>query len=195
MKTKDQNKVKETNPFVNETTGEILNENGILYVPGHPKQYRFDGQKGKVNINGEEEIGNSITIIPMAWRIFNEKMFGRDKEGVWAEIFFMDDENCVSSIMFNNSSARNFESQIYKAFYKKLSLTDCKITITSDPKSNDKGKYYVALFKIESAPIEKVEALQQFASTNPIYRMDTIIDENLGFCSPTYGANLMQLSA
>lgn len=43
----------------------------IKYLPGRPRQYRFNGQTGRFNINGTKDIGTSLTVQPVAWHIFD----------------------------------------------------------------------------------------------------------------------------
>src|SRR3712207_4442785 len=82
-------------------TGEIINK--YKYLEGHPKQYRFDAKEGKFNINGTVKLSDSFTFQPIAWRIFEDDIMqmGRKK---WAEIFFVDEKQCVCAILFHGWS-------------------------------------------------------------------------------------------
>ena len=82
-------------------TGAVGNK--VKYLVGNPRQYRFNGQNGRFNINGTKDLGNTLEFSPMAWRIFYANLFGRKNRDIWAEIFFIDLENCVCSVMFNNT--------------------------------------------------------------------------------------------
>lgn len=168
---KTQNKVIQ----VNEETGEI---NEIKYMKGSPKQYRFNGQQGRFNIDGTQDIGTRLEIHPIAWRVFTDSLFGRGRRDEWAEIFFVDAENCVSSIMFNNSSVLELSDLLPRLFYAQKELSDVVLTITSDKKETEKDgqkkTWYIAKFAFEAAPEEEIRKLKEFAQANEIYRHDTI---------------------
>ena len=92
-------------------TGEIIHVPKYKYIIGAPKQYRFNGQNGQFNINGEQILLDSknkplaeFSIQPIAWRIFEENLFARGRKETWAELFFVDAKDCVSSIMVNNTT-------------------------------------------------------------------------------------------
>lgn len=159
----------------NPESGEMLN---IKYFKGSPKQYRFNGQTGRFNIDGITDQGAKLTIQPLAWRIFKDDLFGRNKMDDWAEIFFVDATGCVSGIMFNNSSVIELMDLVPRLFYAEKNLSDVVLTITCEKKSTDKGgekvTWYLAKFDFEEAPADAVAYLTKFAEENPIFRRDTI---------------------
>ena len=161
-----------------EETGEVAVISKYKYLQGHPKQYRFNGQTGRFNLNGDTDIGNKLTIQPIAWRIFEENLFERGRKEQWAEIFFVDARNCVSVIMFSNTSVNVLFGLIEPLFYEELSLSDVTLTITSDKKENTKitpkGIYYIAKFSYVPADPAKVKEIREFVRDHKIYRADTL---------------------
>lgn len=152
----------------------------IKYLIGRPRQYRFNGQTGRFNINGTQDVGTSLTFQPVAWRIFEESLFGRQRSEVWAELFFVDESACLSSIMFNNSSVNELYNLIEPLFYDDLTLADVILTVTADKKENTKiqpkGTWYLAQFAYVPADGKDTDALRSFALTHPILREDTLTD-------------------
>jgi hypothetical protein len=145
---------------------------------GRPRQYRFDGQKGRFNIDGTRDMGVSLTIQPIAWRIFEENLFARNRNEVWAELFFVDSSNALSSIMFNNNSVNELYNLIDPLFYDDLQLSDVVLTIRSEKKTNKKiegaGTWFLAQFEYTKADPATVAELAEFARKYPVYRIDTM---------------------
>ena len=147
------------------------------YLEGHPRQYRFDAKKGVFNINGVEEIGQTLHFQPIAWRLFTDDILkmGRKK---WAEIFFIDHLNCVSVILFHGYSVDNISRLIEPLYYADLSMADAIITATLVKKENTKiqpkGIYFLAEFTYKNAPEPTNEALSSFVADSRIFRLDTV---------------------
>jgi hypothetical protein len=82
-------------------------------------------------------------------RIFEDDIMqmGRKK---WAEIFFIDDKNCVCAILFHGWSVENLFKLIEPLYYDDLTLADVIITATARKKENTKispkGVYYIGRF-------------------------------------------------
>lgn len=145
----------------------------VMYFRGMPKQYRYDSTKGEFNLHGKKVLGKTFRFHPMAWRIFDDSLFGRDR-AKWAEFFFVDDAGCLSTIMFNNSSVTELMDLVPQLGYDRKELSDVVLTITTDKKTNEKGSWFIAKFDYEEAPGPAVAALEAFAAAHPIYREDTI---------------------
>lgn len=159
----------------NPQTGEMQQ---IKYFEGSPKQYRFNGQNGRFNIDGITDAGTTLTLQPVAYRVFNDDLFARGRVDNWAEIFFVDAEGCLSSIMFNNSSVTELMDLVPRLFYAGQNLTDVVLNITAEKKATEKKgekvTWYLAKFDFVAASAEAVAALAEFARQNPIYRKDTV---------------------
>jgi hypothetical protein len=179
---------------VDQNTGEVVSK--YRYLEGHPKSYRFDAKDGQFNINGMEKLGDTLTFQPVAWRIFSDNILNLGTKN-WAEIFFIDDKNCLSAILFHGYSVDNIYRLIEPLFYEDLTLADVVITATAERKENTKitpkGVYYIASFSYQVASKEKVKELGEFAADQRIYRQETMTDlaeirVAHGYFSPFEGA-------
>ncbi len=161
---------------VDESTGDYVD--AFRYLPGHPRQYRFDGKAGCFNINGNTVIGKSFTFQPIAWRIFTDDILGMGRK-TWAELFFIDDKNCVSAILFHGYSVDNLFRQIEPLFYDGLTLADVVLTVTADKKQSkveNGGTYYMAQFDYKPADKIATAMYKAFTTDREIYRAETLTD-------------------
>lgn len=181
---------------VNEETGEFefvttVNKKGetvpvLKHMPGNPKQYRFNGQTGQFNLNGEKPLLDankkpikSFSIQPIAYRFFEENLFARNKKDQWVEVFFIDDKDAVSSIIFSSSTANNLISLTRELFYEDCTICDIILTVTPEQKENKKtdgGKYYVGNMSFELADQEYAKELHLLDSILKVHRQDTLTD-------------------
>lgn len=168
---------------LDDETGEIISR--FKYLTGEPKQYRFNGQNGQFNIEGKKIIldakgqpTKTFTIVPMAWRIFEENLFGRGRKDLWGELFFVDEKNCVSSIMLNNTSLQEFLDLARELHYEEIPLSSISLTMTSEAVSSEKDgqkrSWFITRLTWEEAPKEDVQAYAEFSADYPIYRADTL---------------------
>lgn len=172
---------------VTDTTSEVTATSAsdqFKYLEGHPRQYRFDAKEGIFNINGTEKLGGpmngrSLTFQPIAWRIFTDNILNMGTKN-WAELFFIDDKNCVSAILFHGYSVDNIFRLIEPLFYDDLTLADVIITAVAEKKENTKiqpkGVYYIATFSYQLADPEKTKVLKAFGQENRIFRQETLTD-------------------
>ena len=137
---------------IDELTGEVVNNVAVRrykYLEGHPRQYRFDAKEGVFNINGAEKLGRTLTFQPIAWRIFTDNILNMGTKN-WAEIFFIDEKNCVSALLFHGYSVDNIFRLIEPLYYDDLTLADVVITAVAEKKEihkiQPKGVYYIANF-------------------------------------------------
>ena len=158
-------------PLTNEVVGKYK------LLEGHPKQYRFDAKEGMFNINGLEKLGRTLSFQPIAWRIFSDNILNMGTKN-WAEIFFIDEKNCVSVILFHGYSVDNIFRLIEPLYYDDLTLGDVLITVIAERKENKQvgGSYYIAGFSYKAADPEKTRELQEFARDHKIYRTETLTD-------------------
>ncbi|MGM9508823.1 hypothetical protein ACS5NO_13895 [Larkinella sp. GY13] len=169
--------------IINESTGEVINfqpADRFKYLEGHPRQYRFDAKEGVFNINGTEKLeGRTLTFQPIAWRIFTDNILNMGTKN-WAEIFFVDEKNCVSAVLFHGYSVDNIFRLIEPLFYDDLTLADVVITATAEKKENTKiqpkGIYYIATFSYKLANREETKTLKAFSQANKIFRLETLTD-------------------
>lgn len=154
--------------------------NKFKYLPGIVRQYRFDAKEGKfkIHMGGDnlKDVGRTLTIRPIAWRIFWDPNLLNMGQKNWAEIFFIDDKNCVSAVLFHGYSVDNLNSLIGPLHFDDLMLNDVILTITADKKSRqDGGTYYIANFNYDGADLMPKE-LQDFLKDTPIYREETLTE-------------------
>ena len=178
---------------VNQKTGDIVSK--YKYLEGHPRNYRFDAKEGVFSINGRERIGRSLTFQPIAWRIFTDSILGQPSKQ-WAELFFIDEQKCVATILFHGYSVDNILRLIEPLYYDDYSLANVMLTATAERKENtkiqqggspSKGVYYIAQFRYELADNDLTKQRQQFAQENPIFRQDTLTDPARFKTSHLYG--------
>lgn len=162
---------------IHELTGEVVNK--YKYLEGHPRQYRFDAKEGVFNINGSEKLGRTLTFQPIAWRIFTDNILNMGTKN-WAEIFFIDEKNCVSAVLFHGYSVDNIFRLIEPLYYDDLTLADVVITAVAEKKENTKiqpkGVYYIATFSYKMGDVEKSNELKQFSQEVKIFRQETLTD-------------------
>lgn len=162
---------------LNEQTGEVISK--YKYLEGHPRQYRFDAKEGVFNINGSEKLGRTLTFQPIAWRIFHDNILNMGTKN-WAELFFIDEKDCVSSVLFHGYSVDNIFRLIEPLYYDDLTLADVVITAVAEKKENTKiqpkGVYYIATFSYKMADVERSSELKQFSGEVKIFRQETLTD-------------------
>jgi len=186
---------------VNTATGEITSK--FSYFTGQPKEYRFDARLGQFNLNGTKPLLDksgkpvkSFTFQPIAYRFFTAQMFGRERVEKWFEVFFADEKNHVSGVMFNSTNVEPFENlMLTDCLYEGLTLCDLIITATPKEvvsKKDPNKKWFVCELSSELADTEKVIALQEFDADFKVFRKDSVKDNfELGLIKSHYFENLV----
>jgi hypothetical protein len=175
-----------------EETGEIVFVPKYLYVIGSPKKYRYNSQNGQFNINGQKILLDSkgvpvteFSFQPIAWRIFEENMFERGHVDKWCEIFFIDDNDCVSTIMFNNTTLEDLTKLAESLFYDRITLADVILTVKPEKKETKKEgeikSWFIGRFSYDESSKEQTAEYKEFAKDYPIYRYDTVKDTTVLF--------------
>ena len=149
------------------------------YLEGHPRQYRFDAKEGVFNINGSEKLGRTLTFQPIAWRIFTDNILNMGTKN-WAELFFIDEKNCVSAVLFHGYSVDNIFRLIEPLYYDDMTLADVVITAVAEKKENNKiqpkGVYYIATFSYKLGDPARTAELKQYAQEVKVFRQETLTD-------------------
>ncbi len=171
---------------VTNAQGEVLTVNRFRYIEGEPKQYRYNSQAGQFNIDGDTPVldksGKPIkefSFQPFVYRIFKDGLFNRSQE-LWAELFFVDSVNCVSSIMFNGTTLDELRKLMKKLIYEgEEAKTLCDVVLTIRPErvtsKNDPTKaWYIGRFTSENAEPQTITELAEYAADFPVYRADTL---------------------
>ena len=161
---------------LDEATGEVAQVPAFRYLPGHPRQVRFDAKAGQFNINGTVPLGASISFVPLAWRVFQDDILNMGRK-LWAELFFADEKGAVCAVLFHGYSVENLYRLIEPLFYDDLALADVRVTVTAEKKQTTKdGKaatYYIAQFSYTAADPAEVAARRDFARDFAIWRAET----------------------
>ncbi|WP_212768260.1 hypothetical protein [Larkinella sp. C7] len=153
----------------------------VKHLDGHPRTYRFDAKEGTFDVESAivQSKMTELTFQPMAWRIFYDDILNMGHKN-WAELFFIDKQACVSSILFHGFSVDNIYRLIEPLFYDDLLLSDIVVTVTAERRENTritpKGVYYIAKFTYKLADTKKTQQLQRYAKTYNIYRQETVTD-------------------
>ena len=115
--------------LINAETAEVA---PIAYLPGRPRQYRFDASRGMFNLKGETPITKpkeSLTLIPVAFRIFRDSILGQSTKR-WAELFFLNQGNQVCNLLLHGYSVDNLMGLNEEIFYDQVNLCQIELTIT-----------------------------------------------------------------
>ncbi len=160
---------------MDEASGEVTERTRFKYLPGHPRQIRFDGKGGVFNVGGEQVLGKSLSFIPVALRVFADNLFNMGRK-VWAEVFYVDEKGIVCGVLFHGYSAENLQHLNADLFYDDLHLTDVVLTATAVKKENKKvgGSYFIAEFSYQPADPAEVQARREFAEDFDVYREETL---------------------
>ena len=165
----------------------------LRYMPGSPKQYRADAKVGQFNINGRTVVGDSLEIHPIAYRFFRDNLFNRGALE-WVELFFINEKNCLSSIMFNGYSVQNLVQLLGELFYDDVTLTDIVLGISWEKHKNEEANavYFIAQFNVvEEVSDEVKQAVTALTNEVAIYRADTVtptceIREQVNYSIPAH---------
>jgi len=161
---------------LDEASGEVVQVSRFRYLPGHPRQVRFDAKAGQFNINGITPLGSSISFIPLAWRIFSDDILNMGRK-LWAELYFADEKGAVCAVLFHGYSVENLYRLIEPLFYDDLTLADVLVTATAAKKETTKdGKkatYYIAEFSYTPTDPAEAQARQDFARDFDLWRAET----------------------
>jgi hypothetical protein len=163
-----------TRKDVDEDTGEEIDVPIYKYMPGMPREYRFDAKTGTFSIGANSVIGDTLSVHPIAWRFFTDDIFQLGPK-FWAELFFIDDKNCVAALLFHSASAQELQKLAEPLYYDEKGLNDVIIDIYVTQHVNNKIKpaasYCIARFdKYRDADPEKVKEYKAFAKAFPIFR-------------------------
>ena len=91
--------------------------------------------------------------------------------------FFIDKDNCVSCLMFNNTSVNEFNRMLEPLLYERKSLCDVVVTVKPErvQSKNDPGKtWFIGRFSYTTAPDETVKEMREYVKANRVYRNETL---------------------
>lgn len=121
-----------------------------VYASGSPRNYRLNGSKGQLNINGKQDItkpGESFKVLPIAFRILNGELFTTPHKR-WCEVYFINAAGHLSMFMFHSYSLENLETAFNEhLFYEGSNYCEAVWTVTFQKKVNkDNASYCLAFF-------------------------------------------------
>jgi len=169
--------------LVDGKTGDVT---PIKYLVGHPRSYRFNASNGFFNVNGIQpisQVGQAITIIPIAYRVFNADILGV-KGKRWVEFFFLNQDNQLCNLLLHGYSVESLMDATKEIFYENVNLCGIALTIQPQEKTSKKQdengkypKYYICSFTYKVLGEIARENLQAAVADFAIYRADTITEQ------------------
>jgi hypothetical protein len=145
----------------------------IRYLEGHPRQYGFDTATGVFSLNQAGPLGRSLTIQPIGWRIFTDNILHRGTRR-WAELFFIDQQQCVATILFQDGSVARLARLLEPLYYDDLTLADVLLNMVAERRDHAPADdRYVAHFGMTPADPARTLALKHYAQTHRIFRHET----------------------
>jgi hypothetical protein len=167
---------------VDEDTGEEYDAAKYKYISGNPRDYRSDmGTEGTIKINGVRAVPIPLIVQPIAWRGFTANLFDMGEKD-WVEIWFIDEQNCVSAILFHGFSYEAFQNLLAPLEYDELKLSDVLVKIEFEKKKNValKAEYHIAKFTHEEAPDkERTKELKAYAREHKLFRKATTKEDQV----------------
>lgn len=121
---------------------------GIVYIPGRPRQYRADCKAGVFKIGESKLIGNELKIEILSFRTFEEQLFNYPYQS-WLEVIFVDPDNIVGHILFKTESLDNFLNLTLDLGVKGIAIGTGIVTAKMSKRSSDTGTYYAVEFEWE----------------------------------------------
>ena len=142
---------------------------GIVYIPGRPRQYRADCKAGAFKIGESKLIGNELKLEILSFRTFEEQLFNYPYQS-WLEIIFVDPDNIVGHVLFKTESLDNFLNLTLDLGVKGIAIGTGIVTAKMNKRSSDLGAYYAVEFDWEEHKQKKrVSELKTFVSQNNLY--------------------------
>jgi hypothetical protein len=141
------------------------NLEGIIF-PGKPRQYRSDCQSGQFKIGASKLLGKSLTMEILAWRIFEDELFGYEHQP-WLEIIFIDASNVVSHILFKTESLDNFANLALDKAQDGVGVGEGITTATMSKRSSARNgtSYFAVEFDWQPNKPERLLEIAEFAQT------------------------------
>lgn len=163
------------------TKNKQVTKREIRYIPGIPKEYRANcsAVNGNVKDFVTNETHKTFQFHPISYRFFEDKLFDDKAKNIsrrWAELFFVDEQNCLGTILFHTYSVDNLKKLMSTLYYAGHDLHQAVIEVTFGEKKNREGKkFHIAEFDLVDADIdqEKMAEALAFAAEHKPYRGST----------------------
>jgi hypothetical protein len=141
---------------------------GIVYIPGRPRQYRADCKAGVFKIGESKIVGNELKLEILSFRTFEEQLFNYPYQS-WLEVIFVDPDNVVGHILFKTESLDNFFTLTLDLSIQGIAIGTGIVSAEMSKRSNDNGTYYAVEFDWQENQQERVEELKTFVSQHNLY--------------------------
>jgi hypothetical protein len=141
---------------------------GIVYIPGRPRQYRADCKAGVFKIGESKIVGNELTIEILSFRTFEEQLFNYPYQS-WLEVIFVDPDNIVGHLLFKTESLDNFLNLTLDLGLQGIAIGTGIVKAKMSKRSSDLGTYYAVEFDWQENQKERVEELKTFVSQHQLY--------------------------
>lgn len=130
---------------------------GIIYIPGRPRQYRADCKAGQFKIGDSKMVGAKIEMEILGFRAIEGELFNYPYQQ-WMEVLFVR-ENVVSQLLFKTESLDNFTNYYLELAQQELSVGMGITVARMSKRSNDTGNYYAIEFEFKESTPERIEEL------------------------------------
>lgn len=180
-----------------------IKEQRIKCVEGAPLSYRYkcNADGGKLQFETYEDAflsskGKPFSFCPISFRAYHNRKFGRDKAGVWIEVYFLNEKAQTCMLMFNNASAEQFLNVAKLLTYEDLDVSQVRFNCTPKVKNNAevKSDYFVCCFEYEELDNEERELHQIAIESLPeIYRRDTLDKHDFIIASFNYPQRFLDM--
>ena len=143
---------------------------GIVYIPGRPRQYRADCKAGVFKIGESKIIGNELKMEVLSFRTFEEQLFNYPYQS-WLEVIFVAPDNIVGHILFKTESLDNFLNLTLDLGIEGKAIGTGIVTAKMSKRSSSDtgGTYYAVEFDWNEQEAERVSELKAFVSQNSLY--------------------------
>ena len=142
---------------------------GIVYIPGRPRQYRGDCKAGVFKIGESKIVGNELKLEILSFRTFEEQLFNYPYQS-WLEVIFVDPDNIVGHILFKTESLDNFLNLTLDLGVKGIAIGTGIVAAKMNKRTSDTGTYYAVEFDWqEHQKEERVAELKAFVEQNSLY--------------------------
>ena len=152
-------------------------EGSIVYIPGHPLEYRSDAKAGVFKLGADDIVGKSIDVEIIGANMFVSRLFEKDDSDKppkqWLQLFFVDKNNAVSHIMFHGKeSIKSFKDMMHKSAVFRKPLISQIVTIgmekrDGEDKDGNDFTYFTSPFTMRPNTDARVAELIAYMNTKP----------------------------
>lgn len=143
---------------------------GVVFVPGHAREYRADCSKVEYgfNIGGRKKLGNTLEIVVLYPMLFSEISILEYPTQDWVEILFLDSQKAISSLLLKTVSLANWNAYKMEAEIEGINLATVKTVCGFESYMSKKyGQFWGVDFELgEKLRQEEQTELRDFFENN-----------------------------